>query len=638
MKRFVCFSLMILLLFTVLPSASLYAAEITPVIALTQAPALGDGSHFEGIVFREDGGEIRASDYRIALYVQVTENSSSYYPKPTYAQPYTELNADGTFSVNYNTGGDTGAECIHILLIPSSLTPGSDFNAEKNAALDYVLVKRLSSEEVQITPKREVPQPKTYSVWNVSADKIAVDIGFYIDGSRPGDGLDKTMIAAQLHAVEPFADTIRLYASSGELEPAYEIAAEMGFTVVGGAWLCGDEEADRRELDALIAHCNAGLAAAVVVGSETQLRGDLTEEELIADIAYVREHISNKEIPVTTADSIQYFQNSGNLRAACDVLFVNSYPYWSGVAVEEAGESFQRSMEALQKFCPSKQVVCSETGWPTEGGSNGQAAAGEAEAAAYYQAVREWSLKTGTQIFFFDAADEPWKTADEGAIGAHWGILNRNLTVKDGYAACSEFRNIAGSLTHYQRIKTYQAGQFRDVGNGWWYVEYVQNVWEYGLMIGKSADRFDPEGEIRISEVITLACRLHNYYYGKTGEYTDYTKYWYDGYVRYAKLAGIIQEGQFTDYDRFATRREVAQILTAALPAEAFTAINAITSIPDVSVKDAGADAIYLLYRAGVLNGINKEGFFVPNRNITRAEIATVVTRTVDAGLRKKIG
>ncbi len=53
-----------------------------------------------------------------------------------------------------------------------------------------------------------------------------------------------------------------------------------------------------------------------------------------------------------------------------------------------------------------------------------------------------------------------------------------------------------------------------------------------------------------------------------------------------------------------------ASVLAAALPSEALTAINTIAdgAIPDVSYSAYYADAVYLLYRAGVLTGSDTAG------------------------------
>ena len=109
----------------------------------------------------------------------------------------------------------------------------------------------------------------------------------------------------------------------------------------------------------------------------------------------------------------------------------------------DAAANFIDSINALKAVSGGKQVLISETGWPTGGGSNGSAVPNEENAAKYYEQIREWSLSTGTQVLYFDAADEPWKARyGEGEAGAHWGIMTRDLMIKDGYADTDFFGSI----------------------------------------------------------------------------------------------------------------------------------------------------------------------------------------------------
>ncbi len=74
----------------------------------------------------------------------------------------------------------------------------------------------------------------------------------------------------------------------------------------------------------------------------------------------------------------------------------NIYPYWEHVPVSGALNVFSSQVESLKALDPGKEIIISETGWPTGGNDT----AGAAEAAAYFSAVRAWSLSTGTQVLW----------------------------------------------------------------------------------------------------------------------------------------------------------------------------------------------------------------------------------------------
>ena len=435
---------MFLLFAAVFPGETVQAAE-SPVIAITDVPSYNVMRPIQGRIFMEDGSNFDPTAYRISIYLQVNPGGQ-YWVKPTSATPYVEIGRDGSFSGVFITGGnDRIAKVLHVMLIPAAYTPaGGGFNDTNNIALDYVKITRTEEGQVTVDPAREAPpfsnvQPAINALLPVEEDKIAVNIGFYTDGSQPGNKLSETLIRRQLTAVSYFSDIVRFYGSAGELDKAYKIAHDMGFSVVGTAWLSGNEAADKTEMDALIKHCNNGYVQVACVGNETLLRGDLTAQELIDDINYVRENLTDKTIPLTTSDSVDILLGNASVRNACNLIAPNVYPYWGGTAISGAADAFIESVENLAAASGGKQILVSETGWPTAGQSKGDAVPGEDAAAEYFDAVRAWSLTSGTQVLWFEAADEPWKVKDEGQSGRHWGLLTTDFELKEGYAGTEFF-------------------------------------------------------------------------------------------------------------------------------------------------------------------------------------------------------
>ena len=159
-------------------------------------------------------------------------------------------------------------------------------------------------------------------------------------------------------------------------------------------------------------------------------------------------------------------------------------------------------------------------------------------------------------------------------------------------------------------------GKFTDLTAGAWYMESVQTAYELGLMLGTSGSTYSPDGSISIGSAIALACRLHSIYYTGEGNFVQGNP-WYQVYVDYALENGIITQGQFTDYNANATRREFAAILARALPAEALPAINTVEDgeIPDLAAGSANYDDIYMLYRAGEHPGSGRRRHRDPHRH-----------------------
>lgn len=191
------------------------------------------------------------------------------------------------------------------------------------------------------------------------------------------------------------------------------------------------------------------------------------------------------------------------------------------------------------------------------------------------------------------------------------------------------------------RINEYKPGMFEDISEGQWYTGEVASAYEMGLMKGLGNNQFGLAGKVSVIEAITMASRIHSLYFNG---YEDFDQsqgsHWYDTYLNYAYNTGIIGSKYYnSDVTRVATRLEFAEILANSLPSVGLEAINNVDddAIPDVGINDTAADAVYKLYRAGVLAGNDANGVFYPSSDILRIEAAAIVSRIADPVNRKNI-
>ena len=178
---------------------------------------------------------------------------------------------------------------------------------------------------------------------------------------------------------------------------------------------------------------------------------------------------------------------------------------------------------------------------------------------------------------------------------------------------------------------------FVDVNAGDWFEPEVDAAYSRGLITGVTKRLYNPYGNVTVAEAITLAVRLNRIYYGLDPVENSASGNWYDTYVAEAINAGIISGDEFVSYDTIARRRDVAVIMAKALPDGYLKKINSKAAVPDVSMDDASYDSVLKLYKAGVLIGSDNEHNFLPDTNITRAEMAAIVNRMADAKSRKKL-
>ena len=192
----------------------------------------------------------------------------------------------------------------------------------------------------------------------------------------------------------------------------------------------------------------------------------------------------------------------------------------------------------------------------------------------------------------------------------------------DVYAAVRE-------IYQFQQVKQYN-NNFSDVGTSDWFYNSVAKAYKYDLVNGKSATKFDPKGNVTIAEVITMADKLHSY--STSGSLSPSIQMeaepWYTLFVRYAETKQIISTGEFSgEYDRPATREELAHIFAHAIPDNGYQQINVVTTLPDIDSSNKYYNDVIKLYNAGIISGNDYRGTFTPKANITRAEAAAIASR-----------
>lgn len=247
-----------------------------------------------------------------------------------------------------------------------------------------------------------------------------------------------------------------------------------------------------------------------------------------------------------------------------------------------------------------------------------------------------------TEEEIVDAIDCYWYVSSCSAdTGQNSGVISGSGTdAEDDIIAAPPSEQPDIEVVKLDPVRSYSSGQFRDVSGGDWYFDYAKASYELGLMNGDDAGNFNASGSMTIAETITMAARIHSLY---TGDGHDFAAepgdQWYQPYVDYAYEKGIISDKyKNSNMNAQAARLEFAEILGGALPDDALAEINEAPdgTIPDVSsVSDAG-QAVYRLYRAGVLTG-SDDGKFHPSDSISRAEASAVITRMADSTLRVEI-
>ena len=224
--------------------------------------------------------------------------------------------------------------------------------------------------------------------------------------------------------------------------------------------------------------------------------------------------------------------------------------------------------------------------------------------------------------------------------GAHEHIFMKSADDETHFEECLVCHERFGVGKHeFENGKCYVCGHpllvnpFVDVKDTAWYRNDIVAAVKLGIINGKSETIFAPDDYLTYAEAVKLAaCMNQRSVEGKV-TLTNGTP-WYQTYVDYCKENGIISKDY--EYSKFATRAGYMEIFANALTDEALKEINDIAdgAIPDVQMTDSFAGAVYKLYRAGILQGVDAKFNCNPRANIKRGEVAVILLRMMDEDKR----
>ncbi len=250
----------------------------------------------------------------------------------------------------------------------------------------------------------------------------------YEDGQKPGDIISEAQVRRRMKILKPHTKWVRSFSCTEGNEFIPKVAKEMGIKTLVGAWLGNDDEINQRETAGLIQLAKEGLVDIAAVGNEVMYRKDLTEEELLAFIKKVKTEIPG--IPVGYVDAYYEFSHRPKITELCDVILCNCYPFWEGCPFESSLDYMKQMYYQAKAAGNGKEVIITETGWPSQGENLRGAFPSEKSARDYFINTQLWSAGDNIPVFYFSSFDENWKVGAEGTVGAYWGIWDKNEQLK----------------------------------------------------------------------------------------------------------------------------------------------------------------------------------------------------------------
>ncbi len=250
------------------------------------------------------------------------------------------------------------------------------------------------------------------------------------DAGRPYRS--ESEIETDLALVAERSRSIRTYSIDGPLADVPALAARHGLGVTLGVWLDDDPATDAREIERLddVVAANDNVER-VIVGNEAILREDWRAPELARLLERLRAELP---VPVGTAEPWHVWLRHPELAEHVDFIAVHLLPFWEGIGVDDAVDHVDARMRELAAAYPDKPIVIAEVGWPSWGRARGAATASPPSAETFLRRFLEHAENRGYDYYLREAFDQPWKRADEGQVGAHWGLYDASRRPKYDFA------------------------------------------------------------------------------------------------------------------------------------------------------------------------------------------------------------
>jgi len=249
------------------------------------------------------------------------------------------------------------------------------------------------------------------------------------DGQNPlveGTRVEPWQIEEDLALLAKFTDCIRTYSVEDGRADVLESARRHGLKVLHGIWVSADRERTSRQIAATVAFAKAypDVIAAVVVGNEVLLRGEMSAADLIG---IIREVKAQMPMPVTYADVWEFWLRYPDVRNAVDFVTIHVLPYWEDfpIPASRAADHVAAIRSKVAAAFPGKEIVIGEFGWPSAGRMREAARPSLSNQARAISETLALAQREHFRVNVIEAFDQPWKRALEGAVGGYWGIVDR---------------------------------------------------------------------------------------------------------------------------------------------------------------------------------------------------------------------
>jgi glucan 1,3-beta-glucosidase len=233
-------------------------------------------------------------------------------------------------------------------------------------------------------------------------------------------------IDRDLALLSQYSNCVRTYSTKDGIESVLTSARKYRLKVLEGLWLSSDPEKNRLQIATTIKLANQfpDVVAAIVVGNEVLLRGEMTATNLISTIHEVKSQVPE---PVTYADVWEFWLRYPDVASAVDFVTIHILPYWEDFPIPAANVPAHvvSIHNRIAAAFPNKEILIGEFGWPSAGRMREGARPSPSNQALAIEQTLALAQRENFRVNVVEAFNQPWKRWLEGSVGGQWGIFSR---------------------------------------------------------------------------------------------------------------------------------------------------------------------------------------------------------------------
>lgn len=217
---------------------------------------------------------------------------------------------------------------------------------------------------------------------------------------------------------------LRIYGTDcDQATTVIKAAKQNGMKVFAGLYDISQVESEAKTLiDAVGSDWSA--IDTVSVGNEVVNSGSGSASDVVSAIGTARSLLkaAGYSGPVVTVDTFSAIIDNPELCKASDYAAANCHAFFnSDLTADQAGQYVAEQAANVKQACGGMKTVITESGWPSQGETNGNAVPSEANQKAAISSLR---AAFSSDMVLFSAYNDLWKSNFDGSFNAehYWGI------------------------------------------------------------------------------------------------------------------------------------------------------------------------------------------------------------------------